>query len=178
MGKSRDDYPELIAEVSEIDIARLAAYIDGEGTIYINASTKLRGRMKNYQHSLSLVISNTDPRLMSWLKNTFDGSVYHVKYEKCKHLGTKPIMRWQANERMAASILQRTIPHMIMKKSQAEVGVAFMALKKSRGDAPRNAKGHVKPTCLSESEVAVRHAMKLEIERLNKFGYLEQALIN
>lgn len=124
--------------------------------------------MKNYQYRLSLVITNTDPRFMNWLKQTFDGSVYSVKYENCKHLGKKPIMRWQVNERMAEVLLRRTIPHMIMKKSQAEVGIAFMGLKKDRKGCPRNAKGQVMPVCLSESEMAERHAMKLEIERLNK----------
>lgn len=168
MGKYRDDYPQLIANVSELDIARLAAYIDGEGTIYINVATKLHLRMKNPQYRLSLVISNTDPRLMNWLKSTFDGSIYHVKYENCKHLGKKPIMRWQVNERMAEVLLRRTIPYMIMKKSQAEVGVSFMTLKKDRKGCPRNWKGQVMPVCLSESEIAERHAMKLEIERLNK----------
>ena len=168
MGNNRDDYPGLIAAVSEIDIARLAAYIDGEGTIYINVVNGLRGGMKTPQYMLSLIITNTDPRFMNWLKEKFDGSVYHVKYEKCKHLGTKPIMRWQLNERMASVVLSRCVPYMIMKKPQAEIGLAFMLLKRSRKIGDRNSKGQVKSFPLSESEISQRHAMKLEIERINK----------
>lgn len=163
----------MIEKLPETDIARLAAYIDGEGTIYINVATKLRGRMKNSQYRLSLVITNTDHRFMAWLKQTFDGSVYHVKYEKCKHLGKKPIMRWHVNERMAEVILKACVPYMIMKKPQAEVGLAFMFLKRGREIISRDERGRVIGDPLTESEQSQRHAMKLEIERLNKSTGLE-----
>jgi len=166
--KPRADYVAFIASVSEIDIARLAAYIDGEGTIYINKTKKLYGRMKNPQYSLSLVISNTDPRLMSWLKKTFDGCVYGVKYERCSHLGKKPIMRWQLNERLALTVLTRCLPFMIMKREQAQIGVEFMSLKRDRKIRSRNSLSQVLHDPLSTEEISQRHAMKLEIERLNK----------
>lgn len=169
----RKEYEQFINALSEIDKARLAAYIDSEGTIYINVAAKLSGRMLNSQYRLSLVITNTDHRLMDWLKRTFDGSVYYVKYEKCKHLGKKPIMRWQVNERMAEVILKACAPHMIMKRPQAEVGLSFMSLKRTRVIVQRDARGRLIQMPLSESELANRHALKLEIERLNKSNGLE-----
>ena len=36
MSRIRHDYPELLSKVPEVNFARLAAFIDGEGTIYIN----------------------------------------------------------------------------------------------------------------------------------------------
>jgi len=165
----------MIDAVSEIDKARLAAYIDGEGTIYINVATGLHGRHKTPQYRLSVVISNTDHRLMNWLKSTFDGSVYYVKYEKSKHLGKKPIMRWQMNERMAETLLKACLPYMIMKKAQAEVGLSFMSLKLSREIRVRDGRGRIIQMPLTDAEIAKRHAMKLEIERLNKSTGLEIA---
>ena len=158
----------MIAAVSDIDKARLAAYIDGEGSIYINKQGALGGRKKTPQYSLSLMIGNTDVRLMTWLKSTFDGSVYHVKYEKCKHLGKKPIMRWQVNERMAEVILKACVPYMIMKKQQAEVGIAFMLLKQDRQIRMRDSLGRIRREPLSDAELSQRHALKMEIQRLNK----------
>ena len=164
----RADYVTLIAAVPEIDIARLAAYIDGEGTIYINRQGKMCGGMKSPRYFLSLIISNTDPRLMSWLKQTFDGSVYGVNF-KCvtSHLGKKKILRWQVNERIAYHVLKACLPFMIMKKQQAEVGIAFMGLKQKREITMRDHLGRIRREPLSDAEIAQRHAMKLEIERLN-----------
>ena len=81
------------------------------------------------QLSLNLVITNTHIGFINWLKQTFDGSVYFVKYEKCKHLGTKQVMRWQVNERMAAIILERCLPYMLIKREQAELALSFMKTK-------------------------------------------------
>ena len=40
MSRIRHDYPELLSKVPEVNFARLAAFIDGEGTIYINEPPK------------------------------------------------------------------------------------------------------------------------------------------
>lgn len=167
MPAPRKDYAQLIGALSETDKARLAAYIDCEGTIYINVCKKLYGRMKNAQYRLSLAITNTDYRLMDWLKRKTDGSVYFVKYEKSKHLGSKQIMRWQVNERLAETVLIAVLPYMLVKRPQAEVGLSFMSLKKSRKIVERDSKGRLMSASLTESEMAARLTMKLEIERLN-----------
>jgi hypothetical protein len=156
----RDEYPKLLCGVSEIDFARLAAFIDGEGSVYINCPGGKNSRYK-IQHRLSIIISNTNPILMNWLKSTFDGSVYHVKYENCKHLGKKPIMRWQMNERMAAHLLERVLPYMMLKKGQAEIGLAFIRLKQPKIPG-------IASTKLTDEDFRQRDVMKMEIQRLNK----------
>lgn len=158
----RDEYPGMIAALSEIDKARLAAFIDGEGTIYINVATQLRGRMKSPQYRLSVTITGTNPIFMKWLKDTFDGCLYYVKYEKCTHLGKRQIMRWQVNGRMAEAILKNVVQYMIIKKPQAEVGLAFFSLIKPKMG------GNKRQPKLTDEDISQRHSMKLEIERLNK----------
>lgn len=169
--KTRDDYRDLIAAVSDIDIARLAAFIDGEGSIFINQRNKLVGRMRSPNFSLSLVITNTHVEFINWLKSTFDGSIYFVKYEKCKHLGTKQIMRWQVNERMAAIILERCLPYMLIKREQAQLGLSFMQTKISKyGTSLRDPLGRIRSPKLTEEELLQRAEFKAEISRLNKSG--------
>ena len=159
--KTRSDYRGLLETVSEIDKARMAAFIDGEGSIFIGAGARIRGRGKMPQHRLQLVISNTNTLLMNWLKSTFDGSVYFVKYEKCKHLGKKQVMRWQVNERMAATLLEFILPYMIVKKAQAEVALAFMELKKKKPS-------QFKTEPLTQAEFDHRELLAAEVRRLNK----------
>ena len=159
--KTRDDYREFLQGVSEIDKARMAAFIDGEGSLFIGATKRLRGRMKSPQYRLQLIIANTNIVLMDWLKTTFDGSVYFVKYEKCTHLGKKQVMRWQVNERMAATLLEVLLPYFIVKKAQAQIALAFMETKRS---TPKVFK--IDP--MSRQELDRREAFAAEIRRLNK----------
>ncbi len=98
---------------------------------------------------------------MNWLKSTFDGSVYFVKYENCKHLGKKQVMRWQVNERMAATLLEFILPYMIVKKSQAEIALAFMELKKKKPQGYRTVP-------LTQDEFDHRESLAAEMRRLNK----------
>jgi hypothetical protein len=168
--KTRDDYPELIAGLPETDVARLAAFIDGEGCIFVGQRNKLTGRMKTPQYSLSLVITNTHVEFINWLKDTFDGSVYFVKYEKCKHLGKKQIMRWQVNERMAAIILERCLPYMLIKREQARLGLVFMETKKPKTHFIRRADGTIYPIQLNNRDIEKRAELKAEISRLNQSG--------
>ena len=160
MSRIRDDYPELLDKVSAIDFARLAAFIDGEGTIYINMPYKNYGRAKGPQHRLCVLVSNTDPRLMEWLKSTFDGCVYIVRNTKSSNpLGKKRVMHWQVNERMAMHLLEHILPFMLLKRQQAEIGLAFMKLKKTRAQTG---------TPLTDDEIAQRQGMKFAISGLNK----------
>jgi hypothetical protein len=158
-----DEYLQILARVSEVDFIRLAAYIDGEGSIAISNDAIRSPRAKSTSNNLNLIISNTNVAFMNWLKETFAGSVYFVKYEKCKHLGKKQTMRWQVNDRKAEAILKHCEPYMLIKREQARIGIAFMSLKRKKGsDAGR--------IVLSEQELQERSFMRSEIKRLNQHG--------
>lgn len=111
-----------------IDWARLAAFIDGEGTIYIN-SQKMMGRMRSPRHFLSVVVTNTNPKLILWLKNVFGGSVYAIKKGKYGKPSHKQCYRWQLNELLGGEILRGCLPYFIIKREHAEIGLAFLELK-------------------------------------------------
>lgn len=157
------EYREFLSGVSEMNFARLAMCIDCEGCISINSRHNLVGRMKSISQNLNLIISNTNVPLINWLKETFGGSVYFVKYENCKHLGKKQTMRWQVNDRKAGAILERCLLYMIAKRPQADVALAFMKLKRQRGAMAGR-------TVLTEDEKLQRNEMRTEIQRLNQDG--------
>jgi len=105
---------KALSNVREIDWARLAAFIDGEGTVRVYKAPT--GRW-----GLRVVISNTDIRLISWLEETFGGYVYNVKPSTGN---TKPSFQWIFASRIDL-ILAPCLPYFIIKRDQAEIALAF-----------------------------------------------------
>jgi hypothetical protein len=126
-GKSQREWKSPIFEGTcpkDTDWARLAAFIDGEGSILINTrSTKDRISAGFY---LRITVANTDVRLPVWLKETFGGSykdantaAYYVgqNWKRCYHWGTC--------SHRAAWILHNCLPYFIIKRDQAEIGISL-----------------------------------------------------
>jgi len=155
------EFEARLANISEVDWARLAAYIDGEGTIYINRS-RPRDAHLNVMYMLSVLITNSSFPLLNWLQKTFGGSLYDKNFHGKNPLGHRPMKTWHVNEGQASTILQRCLPYFIVKKQQAEIGIAFRELK-SRGK-----RGVVVPP----QDMAQREALRNKIHLLNspKFG--------
>lgn len=152
-------YDQLINSVSDVDAARLAAFIDGEGTIYINRQAR-KNPSYSARHYLCVVVTNTSPLLMDWLKATFSGSVFYVSRKNSIAKNPRQVMRWQLNERQAEAVLRRCLPFFVIKKQHAEVGLAFRQLK---GIGRRG-------RWLTDSNLAMREDFRLQIQRLNQAG--------
>lgn len=117
-----------------MDWARLAAYIDGEGYIRVALNSR------NHQGRLEVNVSNTDYRLLVWLKDTFGGSVHRGGKSLA---GKKQLWRWVLDRHRAAELLAQCLPYFIVKKEQAEIGIAFqslIALQKANGEPWRGHK--------------------------------------
>lgn len=132
---SQSEFEAKIAKVSEIDWARLAAFIDGEGSILI-ARSKRKG-YTNLQYNLEVIVSGTDLRLHVWLQDTFSGKVYLVKPSTISFRSNKICQSWRLYNTRAATILERCLPYFIIKREQAEVGLAFMRLKSQGAQGKR-----------------------------------------
>ncbi len=105
----------VLPDDTSADWAKLAAYIDGEGYIC------LRGG-RSHSQRLQLRIGNTDPRLTAWAMERFGGTVRRAT----PHKSAKRIYwEWRVNGREAASILEKCLPHFVMKRDQAEIAIAF-----------------------------------------------------
>lgn len=159
----RLNYEAMSAGARDIDWARLAAYIDGEGTIYINKQ-KARKEGWSPRYFLCVVVTNTNALLMNWLKETFFGSVYFVRNGHSP-LSKRLLMRWQLNERQAQTALEHCLPFFVMKREQAEIGLAFMKLR------DENSQGRRK---VLQSVLDLRESFRLQIQGANSKTHVVQ----
>jgi hypothetical protein len=125
------DFVAHLQGVSEVNWARLAAFLDGEGSILISR-VRPSGRQANISHALIVNVGNTDPRLIVWLRDTFGGWAGPQKAQKDRAeriTSRKPRFIWVVNCQQAAYILEQCLPYFIIKKGQAEIGIAFQTLR-------------------------------------------------
>jgi hypothetical protein len=105
--------------VSEIDYARLAAYIDGEGCIRLQPSGHKR---RNRFYTVVVVIGQADRRLIDWLLETFGGSY---------SLGVMGVHRrihyWKLGSQALDYVLVRCLPHFVVKAEQAKIALEYRA---------------------------------------------------
>jgi len=155
---------------SEIDWARLAAYVDGEGHIAIKDSkykTK-SGEARNY-HVMTVAVHNSGIYLMKWLVKTFGGAYWlsHSKHNRPAHW--HDCWKWELSSGNAENALRHILPFLLVKSEQAEVALALRATVSKRGiRVVRDAKGHilghmdVDPAVLEK-----RAALKTKIMEIN-----------
>jgi hypothetical protein len=116
-----DIFLARLKKPTEIDWARLAAFIDGEGTIFI--------QKRKRAHCLTLIVANTDNRLIKWLQDNFGGNVYFSHSKKQRFECNTICYSWRVFEERAEAILRRVHPYMICKAEQAEAALNYRALK-------------------------------------------------
>jgi len=96
---------------AETDWAYLGGLIDGEGCICIS-----KPRSSYSIHQLSVRVSNTDARLMIWLKDNFNGSITTQHRKNKKH---KDAYEWRVFAKDSEYILENILPYLVIKKEQA-----------------------------------------------------------
>lgn len=118
------DVKKRIEALSPVEIAYLAGIIDGEGHIGLSKQKRYntpRGR---------LTITNTDSRLLLWLRDKIGGSITtnHAdvrtggKWRKC--------FIWQVVSRQACEVLKACLPMLIVKREQAQIMIGYFELKR------------------------------------------------
>lgn len=120
--------------------AYLAGLFDAEGSVSINKSHK---RAVLYQ--LDLCLSNSDGRIMSWLLNTFGGTL-GINYPANR----LPAGRWRIPASHQEHMLLALLPYLITKRDRANIGLMW---KRSKG-----------------CEMELKHEMYEKMRILNKFG--------
>lgn len=110
--------------------AQMAGYIDGEGSILINPRSGYRkGGERTIEAAtfyLKLTIANTDVRLMVWLKGYFGGTFKDANTEKYyEGKNWKRAYHWSVSSQQAAWILHNCLPFFVLKREQAEIGIAL-----------------------------------------------------
>ncbi len=108
------------ATPTELEWAKLAAFIDGEGSIGIRC--RRNGPTPNYL--ASVVVTNCDSRLIVWIKSTFKIGTVSVQDPNSRSKDSYNRQRsyvWEAYSRCAEWILENCFPHFILKAAQAEI---------------------------------------------------------
>jgi hypothetical protein len=148
--------------VSEIDWARLAAYIDGEGCIRVAGVKGAQDWSRRILY-LEVTVANTDPRLGQWLKARFGGSIWTTHRN---HAKWRPCFCWVVGSRHAAQVLERCLPYFIIKREQADLALAFQAatIRTSRKGQPRE---------LDKDTRELQYALREELSALNGRGRLK-----
>jgi len=109
----------MFETVPELELMRLAAFIDGEGSIVLGVQ---EGRCRN----LRLQLCNTDPRLITWAKELFGGTITKEERSVRKTKGNeRNIFRWHVSSKQAEILLKAVYPFLLLKKEQAEVALAY-----------------------------------------------------
>lgn len=124
-----------LSQISPIDWARLAAFIDGEGHIALNSNKMSNG--KHYAY-LRVIVTNTDPRLIVWCQRLFGGGILRNDRSKA---GQRNCFKWTATCRHAETILKGCLEYFVLKRDQAELGLAFQETVRYHRWNPRPVEG-------------------------------------
>lgn len=133
---------------NEIDLAYLAGFIDGEGSISIF-------RSGNRDHCM-FNIYNTNELIMLWLKQMFEGNVCQLKRTRNEW---KQEYSWYIGPQKASLVLKACLPYLKLKKRHAELFIAYTETSKGRAGKS------IPPEILS-----YRNEILEEMKFLNKRG--------
>lgn len=132
----------------DTDLAYLAGFIDGEGSIAIFHSGK--------RYHLRFDIYNTNETVLVWIKEKFEGKIHRVGRAR---EGNKQEYVWAAGQQRAAIILTACLPYLLIKKRQAEIFIDYT--KTSKGRAGMS---------IPIDMIAYRLDLTTQIQLLNKRG--------
>ena len=108
-------------KIRNIDLARIAAFIDGEG--YVGVGKMRDNRYPSPRHILIVSVSNTDMRLMDYLLQ-FSGAV-HPLVKPPEGKNWKQCYYWKSEQKEAVLLLKLILKYLLLKKKQAELGIEF-----------------------------------------------------
>ena len=127
-------------EPTEIDYARLAAYIDGEGSLGIQRNKK--------SWFAQVTIVNTDPRIIVWMYQTFGGFIGKRHWNNSRNPKWRSTLTWYLTCEKLHNVLLRCRPYLLSKGEQADIVFAFRATVKRVG-----VKGHSREVVDSRNEM-------------------------
>lgn len=140
-------------------LAYAAGIMDGEGCIMISRSNSPNTRTGK-RHMLLVEVSNTEPRMLWWMKEQFGGFV-NLKNSNRIRPTWKPCWAWNLRGGKAAQFLSSIAPYLQIKMPQAKLALEFY---KDRG------KG--KP--LGREGSVLQQAQYILMRELNKKGVREE----
>ena len=150
--------------MKDIHLAYLAGIVDGEGSI------ELKWQKNKMSMDLLLHVFNSDRPLFDWIEGHFGGKTYEI-HRRVRLL--KPqwaqVFNWNLRGQNARDLLEQLVPHMVVKKAQAELAIDFWQHRKpmpyGRGiPGQPGIRGRMRP---SDETIALRASYKERMHQLN-----------
>lgn len=156
------DNPREGESPSEIDLARLAAFLDGEGCIDIRKYTN-RGT-NSPAHQGRVTVGNTDRKLPEYFDRFFPAPIYIRRWVGKRGEGIwKVAYVYTAQGKTAYDLVRAARPYLLMKNAQADAVLELADKFKSFKNAP----GHQR---VSTEELDRREALYVLVKSLNRKG--------
>lgn len=148
-----------LSNVSREDLAYIAGFIDGDGCFYIgvvNTKTPKGNTYKNFVTSLK--ISNNDPDVLLWIKQTVGGTIEIKKTKKDKYRNAPCYSLWIGGN-LLTDMCKLLIPFLKVRKEHAKI------MHQMRETYPRSgSRGCVKP---SDDIQKFRSSLCIQLHQLN-----------
>jgi hypothetical protein len=144
------------------DWCRMAAFLDGEGSLQVNPYRKTR------KVQVRMLLVNTNPALSAWALQTFGGNVVIRRHDNPKW---KDAYVWSCTAARAAWIMHNCLPWFLLKKAQAEL---LMALQDHIDSVIRQGRGRR----ISDEDHEYRDGVHAQVKRLNATGPVNSKLIS
>lgn len=146
--------------LTEVQKSYIAGILDGEGTIIIvRATNHYNTKSRRIYHQLRVSVSNTDYKMVKWVKDTIGyGYIQVRKPQSNKH---KTTYLYFAMALKAKELLENIYPYLIIKQPQAKIALEFA---KTIRDKDNNRCGR---NGLPQSVVDLRELCKISINALN-----------
>jgi hypothetical protein len=143
--------------VDGIDIRYIAGFFDGEGSIGIYYRKKNKDRF-HLRTQLTQNKSDYVEYLMNYLMKIYGGNLGeqitlsgHIKYN------------WQLNADKAVHFLREILPHLILKKAQADIAIKWQT---QRPKVSRDKKGRICSKCKDTVDYDIKIAKIIELLKI------------
>lgn len=101
-----------VPKIDEVDLAYIAGFFDGEGSIYISSE---KGRNNKRFLRMSISIGNTDGKAIDFVSNRFGKGVVSPN---SKIKSGKKFYIWRVSGYTASEILKTMLPYMKIKRNK------------------------------------------------------------
>ena len=143
--------------MTDVEWAYAAGFIDGEGSILIAVTHKQAQRM-----TPRISLGSSDLEVLMWLRERFGGSIH----ARAQHVNLK-IYAWQLSARLAETFIKGCLPHLIVKKREAEMVLKFYSEMPADQTVGRGRK-------MLPNEITRRVILLDDLRALRKNKYIER----
>lgn len=142
-------------------IIYLAGIVDGEGCLCISKHKSNHNR--GYNHQARLEISNTDKRLLEWIKERFGGRVAVYSHAQQPKNSRQTSYRWICEGKRLTHICELIYPFSVIKKEQIEI---ILQIRYSM-QKPTSHKGKQCFQAVPQSELDLRDDLFMKLKKLH-----------